>query len=562
LPHTFFRSSTSGDRKARQPEFEPKREIFSVTRDENRERLKRHTRLGIERGITTRWRLAVIAAAAALLASFWWPFHSGSIGFGEGFGFWSSGEITSVHSHFAEGISCQRCHASPFQRVQNRECLECHTGVKTHATEEQLNRLHEAARQGLENWQFETQLAKVNRCAACHIEHEGAAGLAEIESSVCAECHAVLQEGEHGVDIRRVSSFDADHPDFRFAFATNPAMETPNLVACNESRADCNGESVACTGALAECSGIAFNHLLHVGKEIPNAEGETVSLACGECHSLDGDGKRMRAVSFDRNCRSCHRLSFDPDHTEQAIHGDLKALRAQLKRFYAEQVLENPKLPPTLRRERPDVPIRPEDREFALRWVDTQARIAEDFLLAEPEEPSSKARSDGFTLAPKAGECGRCHHVIPTEDGSAREIAAVQPTVRWLPMAEFDHSKHETEKTPCRTCHAAAAVYDRATAPEWATGLYALTPIDESERASEHSTDILIPDRKVCLACHGGADAAPPLVASECVSCHIFHADASEIMGPLPDDDCIWRVEERCISDLATALWARLRGSP
>jgi hypothetical protein len=108
------------------------------------------------------------------------------------------------------------------------------------------------------------------------------------------------------------------------------------------------------------------------------------------------------------------------------------------------------------------------------------------------------------------------------------EVAAV-----WMPKSEFRHVTHAP--FACRDCHAAAAGYDPEDAqagerPAWSlpgAGPYALfTPAELRERAlqpSESAEDVLLPGIATCRSCHGGASAAPPLVASGCVLCHPFH---------------------------------------
>ena len=466
-------------------------------RGTEREELSARTRIGVRSGLFATMLISLtILGVASLL---WFSLISDA-----GRQSRSVGTISQVHSAFA--TDCTKCHALPFQLARDADCASCHASTGAHVS----STIHAT--------EFENR-----RCASCHMEHRGAQGLAAIEQKACAACHGGLRA--RGIDTKtgNASDFDRDHPQFRLSLVNEPGTG--------------RRERVEWSSALREKSGIEFSHLRHVGQVVVGSsknEEAARNMQCGECHELDATGKRFTPISFDKHCASCHVLSFDERFPKrQALHGDAKAMREDLRGAYAVLALsgqvQDPNAPAVIRRAAPGRELNQDERRAVLQWVEQQVQSTSDFLMTKNTDRDSRA-------APASrGACAECHPVLraAAKDGGD-DVAPVELAERWLPKAEFSHRAHAP--SPCKDCHAAAAVYDAGFVPDhvrpaWSmakAGSYELALPAEllgaSGRApSKTSSDILIPEIAQCRNCHGGATAGTSRVASDCVLCHVFH---------------------------------------
>jgi hypothetical protein len=454
-------------------------------RGTEREELARKTAVGVNRGLFTQRKLAWGLGLGVLVLFGALPLATGRFESS-----WSSGPISSNHAFIAK--DCGKCHRGGFELVRDAECLACHTRIGSHAPPDvELASLDEA------------------RCAGCHIEHNGRAGLARLEQRFCTDCHAQLAQLVSTTQVENASCFAKDHPQFRIALVTDAGAGAV--------------ERVRWSPQLEERSGLLFDHLRHVGRNVAEkTTGEERQLRCGECHQPDAAGKTMAPIVFERHCQKCHSIDFDPAAGErQAWHGDPVRMRRELREYYSFVALEGaaaaPAPSPLLRRKAPSQELSAPEREASVAWVEEQVARADAFLMQE------KAR------------CRLCHVLA---QGSASDggtgILPVKVAQVWMPKAAFDHSTHEP--FACRECHGAAAVQDPGSAPgaqrpDWAAEdavPYALyTPealrTEHGLAPSEKSSDVLVPGIEACQRCHGGADARPPLVASDCALCHPFH---------------------------------------
>jgi predicted CXXCH cytochrome family protein len=76
-------------------------------------------------------------------------------------------------------------------------------------------------------------------------------------------------------------------------------------------------------------------------------------------------------------------------------------------------------------------------------------------------------------------------------------VAPTAIPTRWLPHSVFDHGTHRT--LTCTECHSKAA-------------------------KSTDTVDVLMPEVKVCRACHSAAGGA----RTSCVECHLYHDKSQE----------------------------------
>ncbi len=381
-------------------------------------------------------------------------------------GWWISGALSPAHQNI--GTACESCHALPFVRVRNQECLACHAPT-----------LHGHGSAGLDHLRAE-------RCTACHVEHNEPTTLVRRDARVCADCHRDLARVvAEGIEVQPATDFVALHPEFRVAL-TLPTKQGP-LVE-QRMRLD--------SAAGQERSGLAFPHDVHLDPAgVKSPEGKVV-MACGDCHQPEEGGGRMQPIAMERHCASCHRLDFEPADPERTVpHGDAAGVLRTLLEYYSARYLE----------EYPDPHATSRPERLA-------ARPGVELTAAQRTRALERARTKALATARDLFErrtCHQCHQVTAAtaEDGSPTWIVA--PTMlarRWMPKAHFSHERHSTALTECSTCHSAA----------------------DSQAAS----DVLMPGIATCRECHGGsAVAATPaanLVPSDCALCHFFHDPDSE----------------------------------
>lgn len=384
-------------------------------------------------------------------------------------GLWSSGPLSAAHQNL--GTSCESCHAQPFVRARNEECLACHAAT-----------LHQHAAP-------ETRIGRLEgeRCTACHLEHNEPASLVRRDARLCADCHANLERVlGHAHDSGAATDFASAHPEFRLSVLQPGSSRDPP-----GSRRVALGEASG-----SERSGLIFPHDVHLdarGIKAPSGNGV---MRCSDCHRPEEGGARMQPIRMEQHCESCHRLEFEPADPERTVpHGDPKAVLQTLLEYYSARYLE----------EYPDPHVTARPTRFA-------ARPGVGLTVAERARALELARAKALTTARDVFErriCSECHAVTATTDQAGPTEWRVAPAVltrEWMPKARFSHARHSTALTACETCHAAG----------------------ESREAS----DVLMPGIKTCRECHGGSArfaAATNRVPGDCTLCHAFHIPANEL---------------------------------
>ena len=231
---------------------------------------------------------------------------------------------------------------------------------------------------------------------------------------------------------------------------------------------------------------LKFNHQLHLtGTTIPKLPGGE-KLDCAFCHKPDAAGAFMTPVAFERNCRVCHSLQFDPETPQlQLPHGSAEFLSAYL-RSLPKQYLDL-----AARQNVADANSFVQQKLANLR---TQFGSGEElaqrvfFSTATFGPESSIGTLSGETRAIFPG-CAYCHEV-KSVSGTPHITKPVQ-TERWLAQAKFNHAKHAG--IACEKCHDAMKSKDTA--------------------------DILLPEREICANCHSPRGG----VANSCAECHTYH---------------------------------------
>jgi hypothetical protein len=366
---------------------------------------------------------------------------------------WLSGPIHSVHATFS--ADCQACHSVPFERVGDATCLTCHE-VNRHVSAPAPAVMGSA------------------RCASCHLEHNEPPSLVNRHQGLCADCHRDLpQEAgvQHAVD------FLDGHPDFRVTLLTQQGSEDGEAVWSNTR--------VALAEALTgEQSNLKFNHRVHLNPDgIVAPDGKRV-VDCSDCHQTEPGGARMRAITMDDHCITCHALTFDPDDPSREVpHGDPEGVLQNLIEYYSAKLLGADSAAVDQRLRRPGQALSREERDRAAAEARVQAlRVAEDMF--------------------ERRACINCHEVtrIDSDAEMPWHVVPVRLTDAFFPNVNFSHATHDTETTDCSTCHKASS--------------------------SETAGDLLMPDIGTCRDCHGSGLArrnGSSQIPSTCVMCHSFH---------------------------------------
>jgi predicted CXXCH cytochrome family protein len=384
---------------------------------------------------------------------------------------WNPGPLSAGHQAF--GRNCGSCHETPFVRVRDRVCIECHRKTPGH----------------VQSVAMQQRLFGDTRCASCHADHKGPIGLVRHDPELCVACHGALKRQDRDTALRDVTDFAADHPGFKLTLWKGP---TPDAVVRVEQ---------SNKAALVERSNLKFPHDAHLKPNLRAPNGRK-TLDCGSCHVPDTSGRGFQPIVMKTACLECHRLEFEPAvTTRQVPHGSIDDVMLTMQEFYANIALNNIPVDVVdigeIRRGLPRFAsgiITDEQRQRALAWAKAKAqKVSEDLI--------------------EVRVCIVCHQVTRTvmqgeaDAPIAWNVAPVHVANTWMPGARFDHDKHRTNK--CADCHPVAK--------------------------SRVSADVSIPDINKCRECHAGNVAAPNKVVSTCVSCHDFHLPGHPPFGARAD---------------------------
>jgi predicted CXXCH cytochrome family protein len=412
---------------------------------------KRVDQFRIDRHLPTMSRICfavIILGVATFLA---YPFSS------RDFRSWNSGPISNAHKLIE--ADCQKCHAEPFARVQDRECLSCHQLTKHAERFDQFSAQHP----GLEM-----------RCAACHAEHSGDGGLINKASDFCVSCHSSIKERDPKTTVLDVASLAA-HPQFRVSVRDPDGKQT--RVPVDD------------TAKATDQSQIKLNHKVHLQPGLRGKDGP-VTLECSSCHQLKKDFKTLKPISFDAHCRDCHSLGFDERLPFAEVpHGDSEAVYPALFTEYTKMLLLG------------------DDESLPNSSKDLPRMMPSGSALPNPTPKTgdvsgvvSSAREAEKQLFTRTG-CFLCHSVAEKSDQERTHTNShyiVQkpaiPSV-WFSRARFSHGAHE--EFSCESCHS-------------------------KTRESTKTADLLLPGKELCLQCHAQGN-TQGYVRSGCAECHSYH---------------------------------------
>jgi hypothetical protein len=377
-----------------------------------------------------RWKLALsIAVPAAVLL-----WLGGNAAGGSKVPY-SSGPVSASHQVF--GDKCERCHVTEARafraHVTDNMCVSCHDAPA-----------------------HKSNQTSTPSCASCHLEHRGAIRLAATADRDCEQCHRDLNTTTGRLTIAKVvGAFNDEHPEF---------------AAKREGSKD--------------SAVLKFNHEVHLKADLRGPKGPT-QLECATCHTpavaappspglrRPGPGDAMVAVTYAKDCASCHPLFFDPLLDTLVPHDTPENVHAFVTQSLREFIARNPsqigKPDPVRGRIPVNFPEPMEPVRNAAEWVDARTVTVERLLWSKT--------------------CAECHTVE-----SRAPLPRVAPTnipAGWMPRARFDHGAHQM--TNCTSCHTA--------------------------QASRLTSDVLMPPIATCQQCHKPSRGAE----SRCFECHEYH---------------------------------------
>jgi len=326
--------------------------------------------------------------------------------------FWLSGPLHSMHSTI--GKDCQACHTSPFSRVKNEACMECHTDTAMHISESHPD----------------TSMFEGERCASCHHEHNGEKRMVFDDQRFCADCHGELQHRMSDTPtVEQATDFYADHPEFRLSMLQWQPQSQSWLQSPRQTVAE----------SLQESSHLTFDHAKHLDPlGIKNEDGDWQVLSCNSCHQVAAGGINMAPIKMEQHCGSCHALSFDLQDPQRVVpHGKPDQVLANLREYYAAQFLRHRAAAAGARGTRPGMRSNLSElqREGTL-WVEKKSMaVAEDLF--------------------ERRACATCHQVERNlKQPEKWLVKPVQLNKKWLAASQFPHARHS--QSECADCHAAA----------------------------------------------------------------------------------------------------------
>lgn len=337
-------------------------------------------------------------------------YFAAPLGTGHNTNSWNTGPISNSHKMIE--ADCAQCHSEGFTRVQDKECLSCHSLSD-----------HSPTMEGL----FENHPQMNFRCATCHMEHNGDLGLIAQDSKLCTDCHGQIANLLPASTLPPIDSF-AEHPEFRVTVSAD--AEVKEKISLGNSE-------------LRDPSQIKLNHKIHLEPDLAGRDG-LVTLGCMDCHELDKEQNLIKPISFEAHCADCHSLEFDERLAGASVpHGKAEVVYNYLFAEYAKLFLEKEGVedPSTRnRRRKPGQAVkRGAEITFTRSSVVEQARETEDALFNRTA-------------------CHLCHMVteLPEPGPAGNKFEVVKPNIpdNWMPDAVFDHGAHQ--EVTCESCHAAS----------------------------------------------------------------------------------------------------------
>ena len=347
-----------------------------------------------------------------------------------------------------------RTEQQPEMTVIEESCLKCHAGKSFHQAD-----------------------AAIISCSFCHVEHKGKM-MATTTDENCSFCHGQPVKALHGRMENEVT---------RFLIKPTPDSSSEVSAGFIHHFADDHPQFRLLAEKWRDPDTLKFNHALHLtGSIIPKLPGGE-KLDCAFCHQPDAAGAFMKPVAFEKNCRVCHSLQFDPETPQlQLPHGSAEFVTAFLRSLpkqYADLAAKE---------NQPDANGFVSKKLDAVRTLfgsgtELERRVFVSTATFGPEMQIGTLSGGTRALFPG---CALCHEVKNSNAGLP-QITKPMLMERWLPQAKFDHAKHVN--ISCAQCH--DAIHSKDTA------------------------DILLPAKESCVTCHSPRGG----VVDTCATCHTYH---------------------------------------
>lgn len=368
---------------------------------------------------------------------------------------WSTGPLGPGHRQVI-GERCSACHQTLFTKVQDGACRDCHKNPD-HVEATQL---------------AQTTLGPVQRCAACHHEHDEPMGhLVDRTDKLCVDCHADSAHKFGSLKVQAVNGFGTGrHPSF----------------ASVERLLDAGAGAGA--GGARPGSGLKFSHPQHLDADRVR-KGDRNPLGCRDCHKLQNDGEHFEPTTMANNCSTCHELTFDPDAPDRQLpHGKPRDVVRTLQDYFARKFSD------------PTASIKPASTRRRLPGREEEETTCKGPAFACAMQKATSELESQFL---RRG-CVSCHQV---SDSKSRDLVArfnvvpIHLVNDFYPAARFPHRSHLIQDkvagdAACLSCH----------------------PV----RASQTTGDVLLPEMATCERCHSDMTVRDR-TRLQCVSCHAYH---------------------------------------
>lgn len=382
--------------------------------------------------------------------------------------FWNSGPLHQVHQQ-AIGDRCDTCHQKLFQRVQDSACQDCHRTTHDHVEEPRLAM---------------TELGPTPRCATCHREHnEPSSFMVNSSDSMCIDCHGDPAHGFGQIKIDPVLGFGPKtHPEFK------PELIVPVTVKAGSGFAYEWKPLIMQLDKAKERSNLKFSHQQHLDPDRVLRRGDSKPMNCADCHRIEQDGEHFVPIEMEKQCSSCHELTFDPTAPDRQLpHGKPREVVLTLQDYFTRKFSGGVDASPG--RDRRRLPGREDE---------------EQTCTDSPLECANRAARKEIESQFNRRGCVGCHAVIDTQGPvlvDRFQVVPIRFARDYYPDNRFDHRSHQiqnklTGDDACMSCHKA--------------------------KDSKDSSDLMVPGLTKCTECHGDK-AAAERVTLQCVNCHEYH---------------------------------------